>query len=281
MYPIQTITERGDDSIKLYFKEVSKIPLLSSNEESELLSRAKNGDKKAIDKLVTHNLRFVITIAKQYQGKGTPLVDLIQFGNIGLIEGARRFDPDRNVKFITYAVWWIRQSIVKNLSSTCKTVRLPSSQITSSRCINKVRDYYLSKYGRLPTQEELEEETGFDVDKLNYVMSGNSKSISIDAPFNEDCTLLDIIPGDNEEPNYDIDIVRKLLYEALNKLPDRERDIIMLKFGFGVRKMTLYMIADKFGIGYERVRQILRHGLTLLRKERNKMAELYDIFSKQ
>ena len=161
-----SITDRQDTSLGLYFKDVSKLSMISPEEEIELTKKIKNGDEKAAEKLIKANLRFVISVAKQYQGKGLPLVDLIQEGNCGLIEASKKFDETRGFRFISYAVWWIRQSIMKAISDQCRTIRIPMSQVVCISKINKASEKFEQKHGRKPSPEELEQDTNIEVSKI-------------------------------------------------------------------------------------------------------------------
>ena len=194
-----SITDRQDASLGLYFRDVSKLPMISPEEEIELTKKIKNGDERAAEKLIKANLRFVISVAKQYQGKGLPLVDLIQEGNCGLIEASKKFDETRGFRFISYAVWWIRQSIMKAISDQCRTIRVPMSQVVCISKINKASERFEQKHGRKPSPEELEQDTNIEVSKINSTLAYNNKAMSLDSPFSDDdvSCLLDVIPNDN------------------------------------------------------------------------------------
>lgn len=257
----QSITERQDASLGMYFKDVSKQPLIDINEEIALTKRIKEGDKTAIDELVKANLRFVISVAKQYQNKGLDLVDLVQEGNIGLIEAARRYDETRGFRFISYAVWWIRQSIMHAISDQCRTVRIPMSQVVYMNKINKATAKFEQEHGRKPSPEEIEEETNLSSDKISFTLSSSSRSVSLETPFKDEeagC-LLDVLPNTNSE---DADggliqsSISQELEDVLNRLSFRERDTLRMSFGLGVAPMQNEEIASRFGIGCERVRQI-------------------------
>lgn len=268
----QTITDRQDASLSIYFKDVSKQPMIDINEEIALARRIKEGDKQALDKLVKANLRFAISVAKQYQNKGLSLVDLIQEASFGLIEAAKKYDPDRGYKFISYAVWWIRQSIIRAISEQCRTVRVPMNQIANMNKINKAVDKFEKEHQRKPSNDELEEETSIESDKISLTMASIGKAISLDAPFSTDeeagC-LLDILPNTNSI-NADRYVMEeatsKELEEVLLKLSCREGDILRMSFGLGMFPMTLEEIAIRFGIGAERVRQIQNEALNKIRE---------------
>lgn len=257
----QSITERQDASLGMYFKDVSKQPLIDINEEIALTKKIKEGDKAAVDALVKANLRFVISVAKQYQNKGLDLVDLVQEGNIGLIEAAKRYDETRGFRFISYAVWWIRQSIMHAISDQCRTVRIPMSQVVYMNKINKATAKFEQEHGRKPSPEEIEEETNLSSDKISFTLSSSSKAVSLETPFKDEeagC-LLDVLPNENCEDT-DRQLVQSSvsqeLEDVLNKLSFRERDILKMAFGLGMTPMQNEGIASRFGIGCERVRQI-------------------------
>lgn len=257
----QSITERQDASLGMYFKDVSKQPLIDINEEIALTKKIKEGDKAAVDALVKANLRFVISVAKQYQNKGLDLVDLVQEGNIGLIEAAKRYDETRGFRFISYAVWWIRQSIMHAISDQCRTVRIPMSQVVYMNKINKATAKFEQEHGRKPSPEEIEEETNLSSDKISFTLSSSSIAVSLETPFKDEeagC-LLDVLPNENCEDT-DRQLVQSSvsqeLEDVLNKLSFRERDILKMAFGLGMTPMQNEEIASRFGIGCERVRQI-------------------------
>lgn len=268
----QSITDRQDASLGKFFKEVSKIPMASIDEEIELSRKIKSGDQAATNRLVEANLRFVISVAKQYQNRGLPLVDLIQAGCCGCIEAARRWDESRGFKFISYAVWWIRQAIVHSISSQCRTVRIPMSQVAYSNKINKVIERFEQENGRKPVPEEIEEETNMTSDKISLTLLSSSKTISLETPFKdeENGCLLDIIPDSNSE-DADNSIskrnISEVLENILDKLPFRERDILRMSFGIGMLAMQNEEIANRFGVGAERVRQIQHEAIERIKKD--------------
>lgn len=272
----QSITSRQDASLSIFFKEVSKIPMISAEEEVKLAERIKNGDKDAAKKLVEANLRFIISVAKQYQNKGLPLVDLIQSGCEGAIEASTRWDPSKGFKFISYAVWWIRQAITKFISDNSRTVRVPISQIVCVSKINKVINKLEQEYNREPAIEEIEQKLDIDSSKINSALIAINKSISLDTPFKDDddvgC-LLDIIPNKNStddvintEPYYELKFI-------LNKLSDREHDIIKMIYGIDMSQIPLKQIGQKFGLVAERVRQI-QHSILNKLKSHTTLKEL-------
>lgn len=257
----QSITDRQDASLGIFFKEVSKLPMIDINKEIELSRRVKKGDMKAADELVKANLRFVISVAKQYQNKGIPLVDLIQEGCIGVIEASRRYDESKGFRFISYAVWWIRQAIMHAISDQCRTVRVPMSQVVYMNKISKATEKFEQEYGRKPLPEEIESETNLTSDKISFTLSSSSRSVSLESPFNDEeagC-LLDVIPNSNSEDTDKTliqDSISQELEDVLDKLSFRERDILRMSFGLGMMPMQNEEIASRFGIGCERVRQI-------------------------
>ena len=257
----QSITDRQDASLGIFFKEVSKLPMIDINKEIELSRRVKKGDMKAADELVKANLRFVISVAKQYQNKGLPLVDLIQEGCIGVIEASRRYDESKGFRFISYAVWWIRQAIIHAISDQCRTVRVPMSQVVYMNKISKATEKFEQEYGRKPLPEEIESETNLTSDKISFTLSSSSRSVSLESPFNseEAGCLLDVIPNSNSEDTDKTliqDSISQELEDVLDKLSFRERDILRMSFGLGMMPMQNEEIASRFGIGCERVRQI-------------------------
>lgn len=268
----QSITDRQDASLGLYFKDVSKQPRISTEEEVALAQRIKEGDESASDKLIRANLRFVISVAKQYQNKGLSLVDLVQEGNIGLIEAAKRYDESRGFKFISYAVWWIRQAIIKAISEQCRTIRVPMNQIVYMNKINKTTEKFEQENERKPSLEELEAKTGISVDKITLNMSSISKTLSLDTPFKDEevgC-LLDVMPNKNSPDADDFvmeESISKEVESVLSNLSYREGDIIRMIFGLGMSPMTLEEIAARFGVGAERVRQIQHEALNKIREK--------------
>lgn len=268
----QSITDRQDASLGMFFKEVSRIPMASAEEEIELSKRIKDGDIAAIHRLVEANLRFVISVAKQYQNKGLPLVDLIQSGCEGIIEASKRWDESRGFKFISYAVWWIRQSIIQAISSECRTVRVPMNQIVHMNKINKATDKLEQELGRTPSVEEISSETDITSDKINLTLSSINKSLSLDTPFKDEeagC-LLDILPNENSA-YADENVVRESISQeidlVLSKLSNREGDVLRMSFGLGMLPMTLEEISERFGIGAERVRQIQHEAIAKIKEK--------------
>ena len=267
----QSITDRQDASLGLYFKDVSKQPMISPEEEIRLTKEIKKGNDKAVQELVNANLRFVISVAKQYQNKGLTLVDLIQEGNIGLIEAAKKFDETRGFRFISYAVWWIRQSIMKAISEQCRTIRVPMSQVVYINKINKATERFEQLNGRKPSLEELEEETKIEASKINSTMASAGRAVSLESPLKDEevSCLLDIIPDEGATPA-DSDATRNDLSNGIEtilaKLSYRDSDILRMSFGIGMQPMPNDEIASRFGIGTERVRQIQHSAINFIRK---------------
>ena len=276
----QSITDRKDASLGIYFKDVSKLSMITPEKEVELTKRIKLGDKAAANELVTANLRFVISVAKQYQNKGLDLVDLIQEGNIGMLEAAYKFDETRGYRFISYAVWWIRQSIMRAISEQCRTVRVPMSQIVNMSKINKMSEKFEQKNGRVPSMEEIEEETNLNRKKINMSLASTYRSVSLESPLRDEdvSCLLDVLPNDNSESTDTTALKSDLILEIeriLSKLSYREQDVLRTSFGIGVQAMSNDEIANRFGIGGERVRQIQHSAINHIKnKYKNELSEL-------
>ena len=276
----QSITDRKDASLGIYFKDVSKLSMITPEKEVELTKRIKLGDNVAANELVTANLRFVISVAKQYQNKGLDLVDLIQEGNIGMLEAAHKFDETRGYRFISYAVWWVRQAIMRAISEQCRTVRVPMSQIVNMSKINKMSEKFEQKNGRAPSMDEIEEETNLNRKKINMSLASTYRSVSLESPFKgEDVScLLDVLPNDNSESTDTTALKSDLVIEIeriLSKLSYREQDVLRMSFGIGVQAMSNDEIANRFGIGGERVRQIQHSAINRIRsKYKNELSEL-------
>lgn len=273
------VSDEGS-SLSLYLKDIAKESLISKEKEIELAKRIKEGDEKAREELIKANLRFVITIAKQFQNRGLPLEDLIAEGNIGLMKAIEKFDETKGFHLISYAVWWIRQSIIKAIYYTASDVRLPTSQIEPKNKINKVIVEFEHKNGREPDMEELCKLTGFEEDYIRKVQLSSNKCISIDSPSisdEEDCTLGDCIPDENTETP-DI-VTNKLLINQeinniLNNLSNRDHDIICMVFGLnGCNEMSYDEIARKFALSGERIRQITH---SLLKQFKTQYAKQFE-----
>lgn len=267
----KSITERTDMSLGYFLRDISKIPLLDTNQEVKIALKAKNGDKQAINKLVESNLRFVVSVAKQYQGKGLPLVDLIQSGIFGLREAATKYDVTKGFKFISYAVWWIRQSIILALSNESRTVRIPTNQISHNSKITKATEKFEQEHERQPSFDELAESTNLTLEKINSAINVTNRAISFDAPFKDDevGSLYDVIPNGNAssvDSELENESTYKEIEECLSELSNREGDIVRMSFGIGMDSMTYEEIGERFGIGEERVRQIKHQALDKLKR---------------
>ena len=267
----KSITNRESASLDKYLQEIGREDLITVEEEVELAQRIRNGDRIALEKLTRANLRFVVSVAKQYQNQGLSLPDLINEGNLGLIKAAEKFDETRGFKFISYAVWWIRQSILQALGETSRIVRLPLNQVGSLNKINKAFSKFEQENERRPSPEELADVLDIPVDKIADTMKVSGRHISVDAPFveGEDNSLLDVMVND-DSPNADRSLINESLSKEIERvlaftLSDRERDIVKKFFGIGVAEMTLEEIGDEFGLTRERVRQIKEKAIRKLR----------------
>ena len=267
----KSITNRESASLDKYLQEIGKEELISVEEEVELAQRIRKGDKEALEKLTKANLRFVVSVAKQYQNQGLSLPDLINEGNLGLIKAAEKFDETRGFKFISYAVWWIRQSILQALAEQSRIVRLPLNQVGSLNKINKAFARFEQEHERTPSAEELANELELPKEKVTDTLRVAGRHISVDAPFadGEDNSLLDVLVN-ADSPNADRGLINESLAteveRALEILPERERDIIRYFFGIGCSEMTLEEIGEKFDLTRERVRQIKEKAIRKLRQ---------------
>ena len=267
----KSITNRESASLDKYLQEIGKEELISVEEEVELAQRIKKGDKEALEKLTKANLRFVVSVAKQYQNQGLSLPDLINEGNLGLIKAAEKFDETRGFKFISYAVWWIRQSILQALAEQSRIVRLPLNQVGSLNKINKAFARFEQEHERTPSAEELANELELPKEKATDTLRVAGRHISVDAPFadGEDNSLLDVLVN-ADSPNADRGLINESLAtevdRALEILTERERDIIRYFFGIGCSEMTLEEIGEKFDLTRERVRQIKEKAIRKLRQ---------------
>lgn len=266
----KSITNRESASLDKYLQEIGKEDLVSVEEEVELAQRIRKGDPIALERLTRANLRFVVSVAKQYQNQGLTLPDLINEGNLGLIKAAEKFDETRGFKFISYAVWWIRQSILQALAEQSRIVRLPLNQVGSLNKINKAYNKFEQEYERTPTPEELADFLELPKEKITETMKVSGRHLSVDAPFSEDedNTLLDVL-SNNDSPNADKGLINESLStevnRALSTLTEREQSILRFFFGIGVPEMTLEEIGNKFGLTRERVRQIKEKAIRRLR----------------
>ncbi len=276
----KSITNRESASLDKYLQEIGREELISPSEEVELAQRIKQGDQKALDKLTRANLRFVVSVAKQYQNQGLSLPDLIDEGNLGLIRAAQKFDETRGFKFISYAVWWIRQSILQALAEQSRIVRLPLNQVGSLNKITKEMARFEQENERRPSTEELAERLDMAVDKVSDTIQVSGRHISVDAPFveGEDNSLLYVLTND-DSPLADSDLNKESLSKevdrALRQLYDREREILKMFFGIGCQEMTLEEIGAKFDLTRERVRQIKEKAIRRLKGQKSRLLKSY------
>lgn len=268
----KSITNRESQSLEKYLQEIGKVDLITPEEEVQLAIRIKQGDQRALEKLTKANLRFVVSVAKQYQNQGLSLSDLINEGNLGLIKAAQRFDETRGFKFISYAVWWIRQSILQALAEQSRIVRLPLNKVGLSNKISKAYSQLEQEYEREPSTEELAELLEIGTEEVETTLGVAARHVSVDAPFvdSEDNTLLDILENPNSDSAdaelYHGESLRCEIERSLSTLTDRQRDVIKLYFGIGVTNpMSLEDIGEKFSLTRERVRQIKDKAITKLR----------------
>jgi len=273
---------RASQSLDLYFREIGEVPLLIPGEEIELARRIKNNDKDALEKLTKANLRFVVSVSKQYQNQGLSLGDLINEGNLGLIRASKRFDETRGFKFISYAVWWIRQSILQAISEQSRVVRLPLNRVGDLNKIGKVFRNLEQEYEREPSTSEIADELEMTPDKVSDTLKISKKHLSLDAEFNQedDNRLLDVIEDDQQEPPDDLLLGESLRIEvkrALATLSEREAEIIKLYFGLDrEHPLNLSEIGEKFNLTRERIRQIKVKAIRRLRhKSRSRILRSY------
>ena len=278
---IKSFTNRESDSLDKYLQDLGHEELLTLDEEVELAQRIREGDSKALEKLTRANLRFVVSVAKQYQNQGLSLPDLINEGNIGLIKAARKFDETRGFKFISYAVWWIRQSILQAIAEQGRPVRLPLNQVSSVNKINKALNKFEQENERRPSVEEIASSTDLPQEKIEEAIKANTKQVSMDAPFKdgEESSLADVLYSE-DSPSTDAELLKQSLREemamALSVLNERERNVITAFYGIGQAEMTMDEIGKKFGLTRERVRQIRERALRRLRQQtQNKMLKAY------
>ena len=270
----KSITNRDNVTLDKYLQEIGREELVSVDEEVELARRIHDGDRKALERLVKANLRFVVSVAKQYQNQGLSLPDLINEGNVGLIKAAEKFDETRGFKFISYAVWWIRQSILQAIAEQSRMVRLPLNQIGSVNKINKELNKFEQEFERRHSAEEISERTDMPQDKINDVLTAGSHHVSVDAPFTdgEENTLLDTMAS-NDSTMADKELVAESLRTEINEilkcLSEKERNILKAFFGINMNEMTLDEIGTKYGLTRERVRQIKEKAIRQLRNNTN------------
>ena len=279
----KSITNRESQSLEKYLQEIGKVDLLTPEEEVDLAQRIKQGDQIALEKLTKANLRFVVSVAKQYQNQGLSLSDLINEGNLGLIKAAQRFDETRGFKFISYAVWWIRQSILQALAEQSRIVRLPLNKVGSLNKINRAFSELEQEFEREPSPEELAEILEIPAEEVETTLGVAARHVSMDAPFveGEDNSLLDVLEN-SSTPDTDSKLeykesLRLEIERSLNTLTERQCDVIKLYFGIGVEHpMSLEDIGDRFGLTRERVRQIKDKAINKLRSaSRSKLLKHY------
>ena len=274
----KSITNRNSEALDKYLVEIGRAPMVSIDEEIELAQIIKKGGRaaeRAKNKLVEANLRFVVSVAKQYQHQGLTLTDLIDEGNIGLIKAAERFDETRGFKFISYAVWWIRQSILQAIAEQSRIVRLPLNQVGSLNKVNQESNRFEQENQRRPSVEELAQRTGIDEEKISQSMAASGHHVSIDAPFGEDDdnSMVDVMASGEDsrtDKHVDHESMAMELRQVLDKvLKDREKQIVCACFGIGETEKGLEEIGDKMGLTRERVRQIRETSITKLRDSGN------------
>lgn len=266
----KSITNRESASLEKYLQEIGHQDLLTADEEVELAQQIKKGDRKALERLTKANLRFVVSVAKQYQNKGLSLPDLINEGNLGLIKAAERYDETRGFKFISYAVWWIRQSILQAIAEQSRIVRLPLNQVGSVNRIARELNKFEQENERKPSVEEMADRIDLPEEKIAEAMKINTHHVSMDAPFadGEDNSLLDFLPNTDSPSNdnvLDQESLRTEIGRVLDVLNDREQKVIKAFFGIGMQEMTLEEIGDKYNLTRERVRQIKEKAIRRLR----------------
>ena len=277
----KSITNRENESLEKYLQEISREEMISVEEEVELAQRIRKGDHKALERLTRANLRFVVSVAKQYQNQGLSLSDLINEGNLGLIKAAEKFDETRGFKFISYAVWWIRQSILQAIAEQSRIVRLPLNQVGSVNKITRMQNRFEQENERRPSIEEISDETKLPTEKVDEAMSANTRHVSVDAPFAEgdEGSLLDVLVNESS-PMADRQLVAESLQaeikQALRILNERERNVIEAFFGIGGPELTLEEIGEKYDLTRERVRQIKEKAIRRLREgTKNKILKAY------
>lgn len=277
----KSITDRESASLDKYLQEIGHEELLSTDEEVELAQRIRKGDKRALERLTKANLRFVVSVAKQYQNQGLSLPDLINEGNVGLIKAAEKFDETRGFKFISYAVWWIRQSILQAIAEQSRLVRLPLNQVGSVNKIARELNKFEQEHERKPSVDEIAERVDLPEDKIADAMKANSRHVSMDAPIadGEDSSMIDFLAGDssNTDKELAIESLKAEVSRILKLLTDKEQKVLRAFFGIdGSPEMTLDEIGEKYNLTRERVRQIKEKALRRLRHNtKNKLLKSY------
>lgn len=277
----KAITNRENASLDKYLQEIGHEGLISAEEEVELARRIKTGDRKALEKLTKANLRFVVSVAKQYQNQGLSLPDLINEGNIGLLKAAEKFDETRGFKFISYAVWWIRQSILQAIAEQGRVVRLPLNQVGSVNRINKVLSKFEQENERRPSVDEIADKTDLPHEKIEDVLKVNTRQVSVDAPMadGDGTSMIDFMQSDSDSST-DEELLKESLRaeiaSALSVLNDRERNVIEAFYGINQPECTMEEIGKKYGLTRERVRQIREKAIRRLKQNtQNKMLKAY------
>lgn len=277
----RSITNRATASLDKYLQDIAHEELLSADEEVELAQKIKKGDKKALERLCKANLRFVVSVAKQYQNQGLSLPDLINEGNVGLIKAAEKFDETRGFKFISYAVWWIRQSILQAIAEQSRIVRLPLNQVGSVNKINRELNKFEQENERKPSAQEMAELVDLPEDKVSEAMSmGGHHHVSMDAPFNdgEDGSLIDVMPN-HDTQSTDHELVMESLHEEVTRLldvlPQKERDVVTAYYGIGTPELSLDEIGTKYNLTRERVRQIKEKAVHKLQSKKFKLLRAF------
>lgn len=278
---LKSITNRESASLDKYLQEIGHEELLTTDQEVELAQRIRKGDKRALERLTKANLRFVVSVAKQYQNQGLSLPDLINEGNVGLIKAAEKFDETRGFKFISYAVWWIRQSILQAIAEQSRLVRLPLNQVGSVNKITRALNKFEQEHERKPSVDEIAERVDLPEDKIADAMKANSRHVSMDAPIadGEDSSMIDFLSGDssNTDRELAIESLKAEVSRILKLLTDKEQKVLRAFFGIdGSPEMTLDEIGEKYNLTRERVRQIKEKALRRLRHNtKNKLLKSY------
>ena len=275
-----SITKRDGEILDKYLQEIGREEMLTPDQEVELARRIHEGDRKALDRLVRSNLRFVVSVAKQYQNQGMSLPDLLNEGNLGLIKAAEKFDETRGFKFISYAVWWIRQSILQAMSEHSRIVRLPLNHVGSINKIHKAMAAFEQENQRRASPEEIAEMLDIPVEKVRESMRVSGRSVSVDTPFRdgEDGTMLDVMANEDDpgtDSGLNLESLSADIHRALAQLPEREREVLQALFGIGTRELSLEEIGDKYGLTRERVRQIKEKALRHIKLEHSRTLKTY------